>query len=322
MYAELITTKPTSLEQVEIAEFLSRRDIRYRPDADYMVRCYDGERLTGCGALAGCVLKYIAVDERLAGEGICASIVSELIAHAMRCGLTHLFLYTKPENARIFVSLGFYEICATDNMLMMENKRNGIDSFIASLPKAHGNVGAVVLNANPFTNGHLSLVTQAAARCDALYVFVVSEDRSDFSCGVRLKLVRDGVAHIKNAIVCKSCEYLVSYATFPDYFIKDIQRVDDIRADMDIALFAKRIAKPLGITTRFVGSEPFSPLTAAYNHRMAELLPQEGIELVEFTRTDGISASKVRALMADGELEKLRTMVPETTFEYIRDHIG
>jgi [citrate (pro-3S)-lyase] ligase len=36
------------------------------------------------------------------------------------------------------------------------------------------------MNANPFTLGHRHLVEQAAARCDALHLFVVREDASFF----------------------------------------------------------------------------------------------------------------------------------------------
>ena len=116
--------------------------------------------------------------------------------------------------------------------------------------------------------------------------------------------------------------YLVSRATFPAYFIKDKTRADLVKADLDIAFFAGRIAPALHITKRFVGEAPFSPVTAAYNARMKELLPGQGIELVEIPRYAEISASRVRALVQAGEYEKTRELVPETTYETILRHAG
>ena len=76
----------------------------------------------------------------------------------------------------------------------------------------------------------------------------------------------------------------MSRATFPAYFIRDEEHADEVRSDLDITLFAERIAPALNITVRFVGDEPFSPVTKAYNNRMKELLPAHGIELVEIPR--------------------------------------
>ena len=55
--------------------------------------------------------------------------------------------------------------------------------------------------------------------------------------------------------------------------------------DLDIAVFC-RLAEKLGITRRFVGSEPFCPVTSAYNRAMARKLPEKGIELVELPRLE------------------------------------
>ena len=55
---------------------------------------------------------------------------------------------------------------------------------------------------------------------------------------------------------------------------------------------------------------------------MKELLPQHGIHLEEIPRHDGISASRVRALIQAGEYEKTKELVPETTYETILRHVG
>ena len=81
--------------------------------------------------------------------------------------------------------------------------------------------------------------------------------------------------------------YLVSRATFPAYFIRDEEHADEVRSDIDIGLFAERIAPALNIKKRFVGDEPYSPVTDAYNRRMKELLPEHGIELIEIRKIQG-----------------------------------
>ena len=123
-------------------------------------------------------------------------------------------------------------------------------------------------------------------------------------------------------IVTKSRDYLVSRATFPTYFIKDRANTANVQTDLDIAIFTDRIAPALSITRRFVGTEPFCPVTNAYNERMKQLLPEKGIELIEIERKNGISASRVRRLMAAGDLAAVRELVPDATYEYIKDYIG
>ena len=44
-----------------------------------------------------------------------------------------------------------------------------------------------------------------------------------------------------------------------------------------------------------------------------------GIDVVEIERTGGISASRVREALDRGELDAVRELVPETTYEYICD---
>ena len=152
-------------------------------------------------------------------------------------------------------------------------------------------------------------------------------------------MIRKGTADIPNCHVCASDLYLVSRATFPAYFIKDKVRAEAVKADIDIEFFAGRLAPALGITRRFVGEEPLDPVTRSYNQRMKELLPQRGIELTEIPRyTDSqgepVSASRVRALIREiqsdktgssgsvtDQLEEIRSMVPETTYETILKHL-
>lgn len=81
-------------------------------------------------------------------------------------------------------------------------------------------IGSIVMNANPFTLGHRYLIEQAASQCHHLIVFVVQEDKSDFSFDDRLKLVDAGTADLKNVTVIPSSEFIISSVTFSEYFNK------------------------------------------------------------------------------------------------------
>ncbi|MBQ6622620.1 MAG: [Mogibacterium sp.] len=316
-----ITIRYTPLperRQTEYLAFLAASGLRDEEDADLIAWMTDEEdRLVACGALAGYTIKQLAVAPALEGQGAMASVLSALYAEATRRGISRLFLCTKPTNRRMFSSLGFFPVIETGDAVLMENSRNGVRNFLASLPRREGVKGAVVCNCDPFTLGHRHLLRHAAEHCDALYVFVVSDSGSMFTPEERYEMVCRGTADLPNCTVHRSDLYLVSRATFPAYFIRDRVRADQVRADLDIAFFSEKLAPALDLSVRFVGEEPFSPVTQAYNERMKELLPQRGIRLEEIPRFKGISASRVRELIRAGEYEKTRDLVPDTTYETI-----
>ena len=91
-------------------------------------------------------------------------------------------------------------------------------------------------------------------------------------------------------------------------------------------MFANHFAPALNITRRFVGTEPFSPVTDAYNRQMMDFLPKKDIEvtLIQRKELDGgpISASRVRALLEERKWEELSRLVPETTLCYLKEHFA
>lgn len=92
------------------------------------------------------------------------------------------------------------------------------------------------MNCNPFTKGHLALITYAARACDLLHIFVVEENRSQFPFADRLRLVREGTDHLANVIVHPSGPYMISNATFPTYFLKEGEDAAKIQSELDITL--------------------------------------------------------------------------------------
>lgn len=309
----------------ELIEFLDRMGLRYDEGIEYTVAIRDGNhRIMACASLQGNVIKCVAVDPSLQGEGITATLMTALKREALERGQRHLFLYTKPENAAQFGSIGFHEIARTDSVLLMENRKDGFLTWVESVRggNAAETVGAVVMNCNPMTLGHRYLIEQAAAQCGTLYLFIVSEDRSAVPAADRRRIVEEATADLPNVRVVGTDRYLISSATFPDYFLKDQSRSGVVWTGLDIAVFC-RAAKELGITKRFAGSEPFCPTTAAYNEAMAQGLPGQGIDFIEIPRFQlggrSVSATEVRRLAAEGSLQETKTLVPAATWSYLCD---
>lgn len=285
--------------------------------------------LLATGSIAGNVLKYIAICSKVQGHGeTFNSLVSKLENEAALMGRFHLFVFTKPQYSQSFQYVGFHELAKVDQGAILESGTPNIQDYISSLPhfkdQDNSKIAGIVMNANPFTNGHRYLIETASKENDHVYVFVVSEDVSIFSFDERYELVKAGTADLANVTVIPGKEYMVSYATFPAYFLKDDQNVGRFQASLDGTLFKKQIAKPLNITRRYLGKEPYSKTTNVYNEELSRVLPPD-VEVKVIDRKqnedqDVISATKVRAAIANDNIALVEKYIPDTTLEFIRNN--
>ncbi len=303
-------------------EFLHNNGLRLE-DVDYyagVFNCED-EMLAG-GGLQGNILKCIAVDDRLRDTGMGSRLISHLVSIATACNST-VRCFTKPSNREIFESLGFRTIAKAPQAILMEMGNPGISGYISYLKelRREGRNGIIVMNGNPFTKGHLYLIEQASGQVDNLYVIMVGEDRSLFSTDERLAMAAEACRDFENVTICHGSTYAISALTFPTYFIKEVSDAAPTQITLDLDLFATHIAPALGISVRFVGSEPADPLTCLYNESMHGHLPSRGIRVIETERMqlDGkvVSASKVRRFLADLNLAGAFKMVPSSTVPYL-----
>lgn len=303
--------------------FLNKAGLEPDDNLQATVLIWEDGEIIATGSRQDHILKCIAVDDQHQGEGLTGTLLTQLRQDAFANGHKHLFLYTKPKNKWMFSSLFFYPIAQTKDVLLMENKEQGIRDFLATLPngQAQGTVGAAVMNCNPFTKGHRYLIETAAKECDHVYIFVLSEDKSEFSAADRMNMVKLGTAHLPNVTVLPTGPYLISSATFPTYFLKDREHAGTVQCLLDIDIFCKYYAPKFSITRRYVGTEPLSPMTNQYNQALLAALPEKGIQVRQIPRLEQddtpVSASAVRAAMAAGDNETLRRLVPETTYEYL-----
>lgn len=316
----------------QMDELLSAEGIRRDANLDYSCGMYDDEmNMIATGSCFGNTLRCMAVSNEHQGEGLMNEIVTHLVEVQFERGNSHLFLYTKCSSSKFFQSLGFYEIAyINDQIVFMENRRNGFSGYIKKLKKETGdfcadyekyNAAALVMNANPFTLGHQYLVEKAASENDLVHLFIVSEDASLVPSAVRRKLVVEGTSHLTNICYHDCGPYMISNATFPSYFQKDENAVIRSHAMLDLAVFAQ-IADSLGIGRRYVGEEPDSVVTGIYNQIMSEELPKQGITctIVPRKRADGqvISASTVRQALKNNDFATLEKLVPQTTLNYFQ----
>lgn len=310
--------------QRQMDMLLEQEGIRRDGNLDYSCGIFDeDDELIATGSCFGNTLRCLAVSRDHQGEGLLNEIIGHLMEIQMSRGNSHLFLYTKPGSAKFMSDLGFREIARVEGKLVfMENRRNGFSKYCADLAERKGEgqrIAGIVMNANPFTNGHLHLVERAARENDVVHLFILSEEAGPIPFAVRKKLVKAGVQHLDNVICHDSGPYIISSATFPSYFLKDSDTVIATQAELDLKVFVK-IAQALDIQRRYVAQELSSHVTALYNKVMLEKLPQQGIGCIEIPRlTSGgrvISASTVRQAIHDDKLDEIREFLPPATYAY------
>lgn len=313
-------------ERKKVELFLNNEGIKLDKNLDYTVGVYDSKQLVATGSFFKNTLRCLAVSSEYQGLGVTNTVVSHLMNEQYYRGYTDIFLYTKCNTAKFFRNTGFNEVARIeDAVVLMESKSKGVQEYVESLSKKRVNadrVASIVVNANPFTLGHQYLIEKVASENDVVHVFVVSEDASIVPFSVRYDLVKKGTNHLKNIIIHKSGNYIISSATFPSYFIKDGKTVVTTHAKLDLEIFKKYIVPALGINRRYVGEEPYCEVTKKYNEIMKLTLEKDGIECRIIPRLEqegkAISASRVRAYIKEGKIEEIKNLVPSSTYEYFK----
>ena len=105
--------------------FLRQHQLSLEADCEMAIAAEYQQRLVGCGAIAGNVLKCIAIDPSLQGEGLSLKLLTELLTLAYELGRSELFLFTKPCNAALFAGAGFWPIAQAGNLAFGERLQVG-----------------------------------------------------------------------------------------------------------------------------------------------------------------------------------------------------
>jgi [citrate (pro-3S)-lyase] ligase len=320
----------------KITHFLDSLGFQYEPaDVDYTMVLYDTyDQIAGTGSYQGQVLKYVVVAPEHRKTNAASAIVTHLVNRLLQRH-SQVFAFTRPGNRAIFEGLGFKKVATAEPLYtLLEFGYRSIRDYQDYLrsqeaPHTTTNIAAIVVNGNPFSNGHKYLIETAAAQSEVVYLFVVEEDRSVFPFNDRWKLINTGTQHLANVRILKGGPYVVSGATFPSYFLQNesVDQVIQNQTELDVIIFAKHIVPVLGITKRYVGTEPYSVTTRAYNAAMQKILPTHGVAVVEIERkTDGtddagqpnyISATKIRQAIKEDNLAAIMNFLPPCTRDYL-----
>lgn len=279
---------------------------------------------------AGQVIKQVAMSEKWKGTGRGHLVIEQVIKELVSRDRTHLFVYTQPKSVALFMGMGFAVVAKVPGKVALlewgtwtiRDEKKRLAAFRETPSQS---AGAIVMNANPFTKGHRYLIEQAAACVDGLYVFVVESDRSTFPYPVRFGLIEQGTEDLRNVRVLPGGPYIISGATFPAYFTQQEDQVR-LQSELDAEIFGKHIAAALGISQRYVGTEPICDVTRQYNEALKKVLPRHGIAVNVLERLaldDGVvSATQVRQAILEKNWAEIGRLVPETTFAYLKSDEG
>lgn len=330
---------PYALKQLHA--FLAPLGFAFDPrTVDYtMVLCDAQGEIAGTGSYQGQVLKYMVVAPAHRATNAFSVIVTHLINILMKKH-KQIFAFTRPGNVGSFLNMGFKEVATAEPLYaLLEFGYRSIRDYRKYLVSrkavdAAPPVAAIVVNCNPFSNGHRYLIETAASQNSVVYLFVVEEDRSVFPFNDRWKLIEEGTRHLKNVVMLKGNHYVVSGATFPRYFLQNEEQdlVTRNQAELDVVIFARHIVPVLGITRRYVGTEPYSATTRTYNGVMKNILTTYGVDVIEVERKaegmdaegkpDYISATKIRKAIRDNNLASVKDFLPPCTLSYLQSGIS
>jgi [citrate (pro-3S)-lyase] ligase len=151
----------------------------------------------------------------------------------------------------------------------------------------------------------------------------VEENESIFSFDVRFKLVKLATKHLKNVCIIPSTKYIISKATFPSYFLKDVNLHTQTFMDLDIRVFKTYFMETFHISKRYVGDEPLDPMTHLYNQTMKMILKDQLEIIPRLNFSDAvISASYVRKLAQQKDFDLIKKLVPQSTYDYLISEEG
>ena len=100
----------------QVDELLQAEGIRRDRNLSYTCGIFDENmRIIATGSSFGNTLRCLAVASDHRGEGLMNEIVSHLMERQMAQGNSRVFLYTKPQSARLLGDLGFYEVARLED---------------------------------------------------------------------------------------------------------------------------------------------------------------------------------------------------------------
>lgn len=307
------------LERIKI--FLNKFSLKLDPNLTktfYIEN--DNNEIIGTISCQDYIIKDLAVDESYQSENLASLLINEILNYFRLNNIYNYQVFTKPIYKTIFISLGFKKIVSTDKVIMLEGGVSFINDKIKEINKTLTNrfgelnescdLGCVVINGNPITNGHMHIIEEASKNHKMVVLFVVEEDKSEFTFEERFSFAYLSTMRLGNICVIPSSKYIVSSSTFPSYFLKDENEALEQYSKIDALIFKEYFMKQLFIKKRYVGTETILKMVN-YNNILKETL-QDKLVIMERLQENNevISASKVRSLLKENKIEEALLYVP------------
>ena len=311
-------------EKQKIVDFLAKYNLNYEQNIDQTIYLEDGDKVVATVSASKYIIKCLAADPAYRSENYAATLVSEMIKRLHMQGIYYYQVFTKAEYRVIFESLGFKSLLDTEKVSVLEGGDGDIQTEIKKMqtqikygfgikfPAENYDVACIVINGNPFTNGHLQLVEYASKRHEFVLVFVLEEEGSEFSFKERFSMAYLATKPCRNVMVLPSSRYVVSKATFPSYFLKSVDESTQEYATYDAMIFTKYFMPQLSIVKRYVGTETVDYMSV-YNQTLSKVLGDK-LEIVPRFEENGqvISARAVRKMLDEGKFEEAMQYIPRT----------
>jgi len=312
----------------KIRKLLTSENLLLEDELDHTFGLYERDTLVGTASVKGETFRCIAINRKHKGTGVINTLMTNMMQFMQFKGIYRYSIFTKPNSVKSFKYFGFGEVVRVEDAVLMEYPDNRLNKYLIKLKNSFenllsGTIGAIVMNANPFTLGHEYLIKTAKNECDHLIIFVVEENASVFTFDERFELINSGVKDMNNVHVIPSGPYIISLNTFPGYFLNGKNK-SSIHGELDISIFGSCIANILDIEIRFVGTEPYCVNTSKYNDVMKRILPIYDVKVREIERIEEnnevISASRIREAVRNDGLEDIRLLVPDVTYDFLVKH--
>ncbi|WIA07832.1 MAG: [citrate (pro-3S)-lyase] ligase [Candidatus Phytoplasma cynodontis] len=314
-----------------IDKLLSEENLKKDFIEEYAVILSNNEEIIGLIGRYANNLRCLVVNRKYRQYNIANVLVGFMSKRIYQKNFRDIFVFTKIINLDIFQNMGFKLIFQNNSFCFLTSRYDLFEDYLNYLSENKfkstfdddGKLNSViVMNANPFTKGHKFIIQNAIKKSNFVYVIVVKEDVSLFTYQQRFTMVELGVKYLKNVRILEGSNYIISKNIFPSYFFKSQEESSVEQMYLDSYIFSDFIAPRLNVKKRFVGEEPFSKTTLLYNNVMNKVFLEKKIELVIIPRMlfqrKAISATQVRKLFIQGNFDKIKNLVPKSTFNFLK----
>ena len=313
---------------------LAANDLALDEQVEVFVVCRQQGRIVACAGLDHATIKCVAVAADLRGEALSLKLGSEVVKLAAERGQFHLFLYSAPAQSGIFPRLGVLSAGRGSGTGRPDGEQPGRDPEILRRPaqaapawredrqhrderQSRSRSGTAIWSSRPPppATGCMCSSSGRMRRCSPM----TTASRS----------WRRGSGHIANVTLHPGSDYIISRATFPGYFLKEIkdhrsQLGGDRPAPVSPTTSRRRSASRTAMsapsrsmwsptaTTKTCGTGCSRPNAAA-----------AAITVVELPRTTDRRKAHFRhrgqALLARRDFATIKELVPATTLQFLED---